>query len=71
MMVGMIARCGVTLFATVHDIKPVSYTHLDVYKRQAVTAAIDKAEQAVGEDAMYLDSSVIPSPDKRLWDSIL
>ena len=37
----------------------------------AVTAAIDKAEQAVGEDAMYLDSSVIPSPDKRLWDSIL
>ena len=37
----------------------------------AVTAAIEKAESAVGDDGMYLDSSVIPSPDPKLWDSIL
>ncbi len=37
----------------------------------AVTAAIERAEQSAGEDGMLLDSSVIPNPDKRLWDSIL
>lgn len=37
----------------------------------AVTAAIEKAKAAVGENGAYLDSSVIPSPDKRLWQNIL
>ena len=37
----------------------------------AVTAAIERAETVAGEDGMLLDSSVIPNPDKRLWDSIL
>ena len=37
----------------------------------AVTAAIERARDAVGEDGMLLDSSVIPSPDKKLWQSIL
>lgn len=37
----------------------------------AVTAAIERAQVVAGEDGMLLDSSVIPNPDKRLWDSIL
>jgi len=37
----------------------------------AVTAAIEKAKKEVGENGMYLESSVIPGPDKRIWDSIL
>ena len=37
----------------------------------AVTAAIERAQAEVGETGMFLDSSVIASPDKRLWDSIL
>lgn len=37
----------------------------------AVTAAIERARDTVGEDGMLLDSSVIPSPDKKLWASIL
>ena len=37
----------------------------------AVTAAIERAETVASEDGMLLDSSVIPNPDKRLWDSIL
>lgn len=37
----------------------------------AVNAAISKAKQEVSDNGMYLDSSVIPNPDKRLWDSIL
>ncbi|MBQ3054249.1 MAG: BMC domain-containing protein [Clostridia bacterium] len=37
----------------------------------AVTAAIEKAKMAVGEKGMYLNSSVIPRPDKKLWESIL
>ncbi len=37
----------------------------------AVTAAIERAKSEVGESGMFLESSVIPSPDKRLWDSIL
>ncbi len=37
----------------------------------AVSAAIDRAKQEVSADGMLLDSSVIPNPDKRLWDSIL
>ena len=37
----------------------------------AVSAAISKAEEAVSERGMYLDSSVIASPDAQLWDTIL
>ena len=37
----------------------------------AVDAAIKKAQAAVSENGMYLDSSVIPSPDPKLWDTIL
>ncbi|MBE6648910.1 MAG: BMC domain-containing protein [Ruminococcaceae bacterium] len=36
----------------------------------SVTAAIDRAKAGV-EDGMFLDSSIIPGPDARLWDSIL
>lgn len=37
----------------------------------AVSAAIDRAKNEAGDRGMLLDSSVIPNPDKRLWDSIL
>lgn len=37
----------------------------------AVTAAIEKAKAAVGDKGMYLNSSVIASPDEKLWHSIL
>lgn len=37
----------------------------------AVEAAIQKAKLAVGEGGMYLNSSVIANPDKKLWNSIL
>ncbi len=37
----------------------------------AVTAAIERAKDAVSEDGMFLDSSVIARPDKKLCDSIL
>ena len=37
----------------------------------AVSAAISKAEAAVSERGMYLDSSVIASPDAQLWDTVL
>ncbi len=37
----------------------------------AVEAAIDKAKSTVGEGGMYLDSSVIPSPDKKIRQSII
>lgn len=37
----------------------------------AVTAAIKKAETAVSENGMYLDSSVVASPDPKLWETIL
>ncbi len=37
----------------------------------AVEAAIEKARNAMGDSGMLLDSSVIPSPDKNLWKSIL
>lgn len=37
----------------------------------AVTAAIERAQQEVSNDGMFLDSSVIPNPDKKLWDTIL
>ena len=37
----------------------------------AVTAAIERAEQAAGENGMFLDSSVIPNPDPKMWQSIL
>ena len=37
----------------------------------AVSAAIDRAKIEVGTNGMLLDSSVIPNPDKRLWETIL
>ena len=37
----------------------------------AVTAAIEKARAKCGEKGMFLNSSVIPSPDPKLWQSIL
>lgn len=37
----------------------------------AVQAAIDRAKAAVSEDGMFLDSSVIARPDKKICDSIL
>ena len=37
----------------------------------AVEAAIAKAQKAVSESGMYLDSSVVASPDPQLWDTIL
>lgn len=37
----------------------------------AITAAIERAEQEVSERGMLLDSSIIPRPDDRLWQSIL
>ncbi|MFQ9511647.1 MAG: BMC domain-containing protein, partial [Lachnospiraceae bacterium] len=37
----------------------------------AVQAAIERARNIVGENGMYLDSSVIPHPDKKIRDSIL
>lgn len=37
----------------------------------AVEAAIEKAKKEVGTDGMYLDSSVIARPDKKIWQSIL
>ena len=37
----------------------------------AVEAAIAKAKAAVGTNGMYLDSSVVASPDPKLWETIL
>lgn len=37
----------------------------------AVTAAIEKAREGAGENGMFLDSSVIPNPDPKMWQSIL
>ncbi len=37
----------------------------------AVQMAIEKAKAEIAEDGMYLDSSVIASPDAKLWESIL
>lgn len=37
----------------------------------AVTAAIERAEQETNSRGMFLDSSVIPRPDAKLWQSIL
>jgi microcompartment protein CcmL/EutN len=37
----------------------------------AVQMAIDTAKNEAAGDGMYLDSSVIASPDPKLWDSIL
>ena len=37
----------------------------------AVTAAIERAENEAADSGMFLDSSVIPRPDKKLWQSIL
>ena len=37
----------------------------------AVTAAIERAESEATDRGMFLDSSVIPRPDQRLWQAIL
>lgn len=37
----------------------------------AVTAAIERAEQEAAGRGMFLDSTVIPRPDSKLWQSIL
>lgn len=37
----------------------------------AVEASIERAKQLVAEKGMYLDSSVIAHPDRRMMDSIL
>ncbi len=37
----------------------------------AVSAAIEAAKNKVGEEGLFLDSSVIPNPDKSLWASIM
>lgn len=36
----------------------------------AVCAAIENARQAVGENGMFLDSSVIPRPSEKLWKTV-
>lgn len=37
----------------------------------AVEAAIEHAKQGAGEYGMFLDSAVIPRPDKKFWQKIL
>lgn len=37
----------------------------------AVTAAIERANAAAAERGMFLDSKVIPKPDKKIWKTIL
>lgn len=37
----------------------------------SVTAAIERAAQEASGHGMFLDSTVIPNPDKKLWDTIL
>ena len=37
----------------------------------AVSAAIERAVNEAGDRGMLLDSSVIPNPDQKIWDTIL
>lgn len=37
----------------------------------AVQAAIETAKTGAGEGGMFLDSTVIPNPDEKLWKNIL
>ena len=37
----------------------------------AVNAAVEKVKRDIKESGMFLDCSVIASPDKKLWESIL
>lgn len=37
----------------------------------AVEAAIERAKVGAGENGMFLDSAVIPRPDKKFWSKIL
>lgn len=37
----------------------------------SVTAAIERAQEQVGGEGMFLDSSIIPNPDEKLWHTIL
>ena len=44
---------------------------IEAADQAAKTASIEKAKQFVAEKGMYLDSSVIAHPDKRMMDSLL
>jgi microcompartment protein CcmL/EutN len=37
----------------------------------AVTASIEHAKTQIGEKGMFLNSSVIPSPDEKIWSTVL
>ena len=37
----------------------------------AVEAAIERGKEEAGKSGMFLESSVIAGPDKRIWDAIL
>jgi microcompartment protein CcmL/EutN len=37
----------------------------------SVSAAIERASAEASVYGMFLDSTVIPNPDKKLWDMIL
>lgn len=37
----------------------------------AVAAAVERGKEEAGKSGMFLESSVIAGPDKRIWDSIL
>ena len=37
----------------------------------AVTASIEHAKHQIGDKGMFLNSSVIPSPDEKIWSTVL
>jgi len=37
----------------------------------AVSAAIERAKEVVGDTGFFLDSSIIANPDSKLWETIL
>ena len=37
----------------------------------AVSAAIERAQEEVSKSGWFLDSSIIPNPDPKLWESII
>ena len=50
-----------------HAFKPVSYTHLDVYKRQALTPLCIRICCATALPRMCCNPAVIYAPCKRCW----
>ena len=48
-----------------------SYCNDVLVQSAAVKAAIDRAKASAGEYGMFLDSSVIAGPDKKMWERIL